>query len=75
MGERRGAYRVLIWKPEKKRPRGRPELHGRIILKCIFGIRWGHGLDRFGSGQGEVAGFCECGNEHSRFIKCGVCPE
>jgi len=30
---------------------------------------WGYGLDRAGSGQGQVAGTCECGNEHS--IKCG----
>jgi len=22
-----------------------------------------HGLDYSGSGQGQVAGFCECGNE------------
>jgi len=24
MGERRGAYRVLVWKPEGKEPLGRP---------------------------------------------------
>ena len=24
MGERRGVYRVLVWKPEGKRPLGRP---------------------------------------------------
>jgi hypothetical protein len=24
MGERRGAYRVLVWKPDGKRPLGRP---------------------------------------------------
>jgi len=24
MGERRGEYRVLVWKPEGKRPLGRP---------------------------------------------------
>ena len=24
MGEERGAYRVLVWKPEGKRPLGRP---------------------------------------------------
>jgi len=33
---------------------------------------WGCGLDRAGSGQGQVAGTCECGNETSGFIKCGV---
>jgi hypothetical protein len=28
-----------------------------------------HGLNRSGSGQGKVAGFCEYGNEHSDFMK------
>jgi len=28
-----------------------------------------HGLDRSGSGQGQVAGTCECGNELSGSIK------
>ena len=33
---------------------------------------WGHGLeDRSGSGPGQVAGICECGNESSGFMKCG----
>jgi len=34
---------------------------------------WGgeHGLDRSGSGQGQVAGTCECSNERSGSIKCG----
>ena len=30
----------------------------------------GHGLDRSGSGQGQVAGTCERGSESSGFIKC-----
>ena len=30
----------------------------------------GYGLDRGGSGKGQVAGTCECGNEHSGSIKC-----
>jgi hypothetical protein len=30
----------------------------------------GHGLDRSGSGQGQVAGCCGCGNEPSGSIKC-----
>jgi len=29
----------------------------------------GHGLGRGGSGQGQVAGCCECGNEPSCRIK------
>ena len=33
---------------------------------------WEYGLDRSGSGERQVAGTCECGNEHSGSIKCGV---
>jgi len=36
----------------------------------LFGI-CGHGLDRSGSGKGQVAGTCECGNELSSSITCG----
>ena len=32
---------------------------------------WGYGLDRGGSGQGLLAGTCECGYEPSGSIKCG----
>jgi len=30
-----------------------------------------YGLDRAGSGYGQVSGICECGNEPSVSIKCG----
>jgi hypothetical protein len=30
---------------------------------------WGYGLDRSGSGYGQVAGTCECGNEPSDSVK------
>ena len=30
---------------------------------------WGYGLHRAGSGQGQVAGACECGTETSGSIK------
>ena len=36
MEEKRGVYRVLVGKPEGKRPLGDPGVDGRIILKCIF---------------------------------------
>ena len=32
---------------------------------------WGYGLDPSGSAQGQVAGYCECGNEPFGSIKCG----
>ena len=31
----------------------------------------GYGLDRAGSGQGQVEGTCDCGNEPSGSIKWG----
>jgi len=49
-----------------------PGVDGRIILRWIF-RKWnveGHGLDRADSGYGQVAGTCECGNEHLASIKC-----
>jgi len=30
---------------------------------------WGYGLDRAGSGQGQIAGTYECGNEPSGSVK------
>jgi hypothetical protein len=36
MGERSGAYRVLVGKPGGKIPLGMHRLYGRIILKRIF---------------------------------------
>jgi hypothetical protein len=36
MGERRGAYRALVAKPEGRRPLGNPGVDGRIILKWTF---------------------------------------
>jgi len=45
MGERRGAYRILVRKPERDHWQD-PGLDGRIILRLIF-RKWdrGHGLD------------------------------
>jgi hypothetical protein len=46
MGERKGAYRALVGKPEGK------SVDGRVILKWIFKRLDGgrHGLDQFGPG-------------------------
>ena len=46
MGERRGVYRVLVGKLERKRRLGRPSVEGRIILRWLFrkwdvgGVDW-----------------------------------
>ena len=34
-GEGRGVHRVLVGKPEEKRPLGSPDIDGRIILRWI----------------------------------------
>jgi hypothetical protein len=39
-----GVYRVLVGKPEGKRPLGRPWHRGRIILRWIF-RKWDGGMD------------------------------
>jgi hypothetical protein len=42
MGERRGAYRVLVWKPEGRRPLGRPRRRWEDNIKMyVGGIGWG----------------------------------
>jgi hypothetical protein len=51
MGERRGAYRALVGKPEGRRPLGRPRLRWEDnIKKYLPEAGWGHGLDQSGSG-------------------------
>jgi hypothetical protein len=73
MGERGGVYRDLVGKPKGKRPTGRHRLRWDCNIKMDlhevgFG---GYGLDRTVSGEGQVAGACECGNEPSGSIKFG----
>jgi len=43
MGERRGVNRVLVGKPEEKRPLGRPRRRWEMILRLIF-RRWVMGV-------------------------------
>jgi hypothetical protein len=67
MGEKRKVYKFLVGKPEGRRPLGRPRRRWedgvRIDLREIgLGVC---GLDWTGSGQGPVAGCCECGDEPS----------
>ena len=44
MGARRGAYRILVGRPEGKNHLENPGVDGRIILKCIF-EKWDRGRD------------------------------
>jgi hypothetical protein len=46
MGERRGAYRVLVGKPEGRRPLERPRRRWEDnITMDLREVGWGHGLD------------------------------
>ena len=77
-----GALRTVRWvcetrgcgwgKPEGERPFGR---HWLLSENNINVNRketgWGTGNGLIGSGHWQMAGFCECGNEHLDFIKCG----
>ena len=59
MGEGRGLYRVLVGKPEGKRPHGRQGVDGRIILRWILrkwdvGLWTGSSWLRIGTGGGHL---------------------
>jgi len=66
-----GTYRVLMGRPEEKRPLWR---HRRILkdnIKIHFQeVGCGIGLDWSGSGKGQVTISCECCHEPWGSIKC-----
>jgi hypothetical protein len=46
MGEKRGAYRILVWRPEERRPLGRPRRRWEDNIKIdLQDVGWGHGLN------------------------------
>jgi hypothetical protein len=69
-GTRGGGRRCLQgfgWRPEGKRPLGRPRCRWEDNIKLDL-------RDFFGSGYGSVTGFFEHGNERSGSIKkAGYC--
>ena len=66
-------YRVLVGKLEGKRPLGRPRRRweGNIRMDLHEVGCGGYGMDQAGSGLGQVADGCECGNEALGSVKCG----
>jgi hypothetical protein len=51
MGEKRNAYRLLVGKPERKRPLGRPTRRWVDNIRINFGeVEWGD-VDRIGLAQ------------------------
>jgi hypothetical protein len=72
MGERSGVYRVLVGKPEGKRPLGRPRPRWEDNIKMDLQERYvelwtGWSWLRMGRG----GRYFKCFNEPSGFIKCG----
>jgi hypothetical protein len=74
MADRRGAYSILVGRPEGKRPRGRPRLKWEDNIENIKvdlqEVGWGGWTGLIRPRIGQVVGACECGNEASASIKC-----
>jgi hypothetical protein len=73
MGEGRGAHRILVGRPDGRRPLGRPRRRWEYNIKMdLQEVRW-RCIDWIDMAQdrGKVACSCECGNEPSGSIKCG----
>jgi hypothetical protein len=70
-GEKRNAYRIMVGKPEEKRPLERPRRRWVDNIKIDLKARMGwYGLDRCGSRYGPVKGSCQHGNEPWGSLKC-----
>ena len=66
-------YRVLVGKPEGRRPLGRPMRRWVDNIRMdLQKVECGY-MDWIGLDQdmGRVADGCECGNEPSGSVKCG----
>jgi len=64
MGEKRGAYRVLVGKPEGKRHLGRPWLRWEDSIKMdLQEVRWGSWTGLIWVRIGTGSGPCKCSNE------------
>jgi hypothetical protein len=70
MGEERGVYRVLVGKPEGRRPLGRPRRRWVDIRMDLQEVGCGY-MDWIGLTQDRDGWHaCECGNEPPGSIKC-----
>jgi hypothetical protein len=61
IGDRRGAYRVSVGRPEGRRPLGKPKYRWENNIK----------VDLYEVGRVQVEGACEYVNEPSGSIRCG----
>ena len=72
MWESRGVYKVLVGKPEGRRPHGRPRHIWEDNIKLdLQEVSWTYGLDLSGLGLGQVAGTFKCGNAPSGSTEYG----
>jgi hypothetical protein len=61
-----------VGKPEGRKPIRRLRRGWENNIKMdLREVGCEHGLDRSGSGYGQMAGCCKCGDEPSGFIKYG----
>jgi hypothetical protein len=67
----RSAYRVLVEKSKGRRSLGRSTHRWEDIMMEHLEVGWGSMDWINGSGYGQVAISCECGNELSGSKKCG----
>ena len=63
---------ILVGRSEGRRPLRRPRCRWKDNTKLdpSRSETGGHGMDRSGLGEGQVASSFECGNELSGSIKC-----
>jgi hypothetical protein len=72
MGEKRNTYRLLVGKPEGRRPLGRPRRRWLDNIRMdLVEVGWGD-VDWIGLSEdrGQVESSCEFGIEPSGSIKC-----
>jgi hypothetical protein len=66
---KRGAYRILVGRPEGKRPLGRPRRRREDNIKMdLQEVGWEAWTGLIWLRIGTVAGACDCGNEPSGSI-------
>ena len=72
-GEGRGVYRVLVRKPEGRRPLGRPRHRWEDDIRMDLREVGCECVDwmELAQDRRQVACACECGDEPSGSIKCG----
>jgi hypothetical protein len=71
MGEVRGAYNILVWRPEGRRPLRRPMRRWEDNIKMDLREIGFWGADCIHWAQDRDRGSWEHGNEPSGSIKCG----